>query len=798
MIEPIVKKLKDSLSPLNLPNLFLVLTLVFTSLMLTLPILDKIPPHPDEYQFFANAWSIMSGKTLQNYLHVAFTEYSLTGFLMIINLLTKSGVNFPQGSPSLVTIYYGRVFGLLLYLLTFILGCLIVQKGEKSVKLRTVIFALLYFGSLGLFERFLRVNSDSMMVFIFANYFLLSLFLHRRQAPLYLFYLLNLLFLFLLSFTNLKGLYLALPLLLLNTISPLVWYGDPSGTARAPWPKTYWFISQIIFIANLVFVLFSIRANSVKLLPILIIFVLNSLNPYFWIRTEENKQRGVGLRIYVLAGYLLGLLGGIVLLWFIFMPRPFDPHTFWYGIKNTLVFATQMDFDYPGQSYRSWLIYPYDLVVEYIGLLPFLISSFLLLKAYGRGIKGSLKRVGCRLREKMSVPNLKGGNLFPLTEVILFLSFLIYYLGLSSRVVHWSRWGVPLGFISLILLSVLLEKAVTLVVGNCPLEKVKLRVLALVLVLLAWTPHFILTFDLANNHFPRMDGHEQTYRDVDLFLKEVGIPPEEATQSAAWFTGPTHNVSSISLEQLVEPAYKKVRYILWPQWNLGPLYTQDNVDKSTHNQRAFIDNYAQSVTYRFPSLTSRYLHGIKYFAWKYLGLTYYPELESLTEPQYGVVKLKDFSPPLTFNYALGFNDLSHYFLPKSLVFNLNNLPESYMFPPCYSNPAVAYISTGKEVSPDPETGSRTLGLNCHSLRFRVGFKGIYAIKIEGLPPDLDNSQMVYSAYSYNYDALNRVITFVAPRTFITVEFGVATKESYIPSLKYIVYYRSLTDQDKFK
>ena len=297
-----------------------------------------------------------------------------------------------------------------------------------------------------------------------------------------------------------------------------------------------------------------------------------------------------------------------------------------------------MDFDYPGQSYRSWLIYPYDLVVEYIGLLPLLISSFLLLKAYGRVVKESLRLMVKRLKEQVSLTNLKSGDLFPMTEVILFLSFLIYYLGLSGRVVHWSRWGVPLGFISLILLSVLLEKSVTLIGGKYSWEKAKFGILVLALILLAWVPRFILTLDLADNHFPRLDGHEQTYRDVDLFLKEMGIPPDEATQSAAWFTGPTHNVSSISLEQLAEPAYQKVRYILWPQWNLGPLYTRDNVDKSTHNQRSFIDNYAQSVSYRFPSLTSRYLHGVKYFAWRYLGLTYYPELD------YFESVLREFTP----------------------------------------------------------------------------------------------------------------------------------------------------------
>ena len=51
--------------------------------------------------------------------------------------------------------------------MTFFLCSLVVQKGEKETKLRTVIFALLYFSSLGVFERFLRVNSDSMLVFVF-------------------------------------------------------------------------------------------------------------------------------------------------------------------------------------------------------------------------------------------------------------------------------------------------------------------------------------------------------------------------------------------------------------------------------------------------------------------------------------------------------------------------------------------------------------------------------------------------------------------------------------------------------
>ena len=94
----ITSRIKESRS---LKNLLVILGILSLVLISTIPILSKIPPHPDEYQFYANAWNIMSGQALQNYLHVAFTEYFLTGFLSVINLITRSGVNFPQGSPHL-------------------------------------------------------------------------------------------------------------------------------------------------------------------------------------------------------------------------------------------------------------------------------------------------------------------------------------------------------------------------------------------------------------------------------------------------------------------------------------------------------------------------------------------------------------------------------------------------------------------------------------------------------------------------------------------------------------------------
>jgi len=140
-----MKKFINKIS-LNI-NLVLLVSIFLLGAGLVLPILSKIPNHPDEHQFYFNAFRIMEGKEPHNYLHVTLAEYALAGFLSVVNLFTSSGVNFPQGDPSLATLYYGKVFGFILYLLAFVLGCLILQRNEKKIKLRTVIFAILYFGS---------------------------------------------------------------------------------------------------------------------------------------------------------------------------------------------------------------------------------------------------------------------------------------------------------------------------------------------------------------------------------------------------------------------------------------------------------------------------------------------------------------------------------------------------------------------------------------------------------------------------------------------------------------------------
>lgn len=772
-------------------NLFFIILVCLVAFALTYPLLGKIPPHPDENQFNSNAFSIMRGNALANYLHVALTEYLLAAFFAIVNLFTMSGTNFPQGDPSLVTYYFGRVFGLIFYFLTFVLGCLVVQKGEKELKLRTAIFALLYFSSLGVFERFLRVNSDSMLVFVFINYVLVSLGLHKIRAPLYYFFLDNLFFLFLLSFSNFKALYLAIPLLVLNTVCPLIWYGEDERPSQIILPRFYSLASQAIFFVNVIFLAVTSVTKWSFLHLSLPVLVANSLNPYLWFRGLKKGQSRFGSRIYSLIIYGLGLSVGVVFLWALFMPQPFDAKRFWYQIKGTIIYGTQYDSEYPVQAYNSGQVYIYDLFVEYIGLGVLVAVAALVILAYGVVGKPLMSKFLGAFKARLRLDILKSGDLYPLTEIILFASLICYYLGVSLRVIHWSRWGIPLGVIALMLLSPFLEKLIFLVKPY--LQKINpLAVFAgaVLLILVSWFPRLALTSDLATDNFPADGGHYQTRVDVEKLLKELNISPAEAAKKVAWFPGGPGGVGSLFPDKIIEPEYKDTKYILWPAWQIGVLYTDKNVDRSTSNQRAFIDKYVESVDYRFPSILARYTHATKYFAWKYLGLTYTPEIEALIEPQYAVVKLRDFTSPLAFTYTFGFNDMSHYYLPNSPIFNIKNLPDGYMFPPCYSNPAVAYVSTGKEVPEDPSTRSRTLGFNCHSIRLRVAFKGTYLFKIEGLPLDVDNSQMIYSAYQYKYDPVNRIIIFEAPQDIIGVEFGVATREKNIPDLKYLVYYES--------
>jgi len=715
-------------------NKFLLILVFILGVSLTVPILSRIPSHPDEHQFYFNAFKIMAGEELHNYLHVALTEYALATFLSVVNLFTDSGVNFPQGDPSLATLYYGKIFGFVLYILGFIFGALIVQRGESKIRLRTVVFGVLYFSSISLFERFLRVSSDSMMILVFLNFVILSFWMHKNKASVLKFFLLNLAFIFLGTFTNLKSLYMFLPLAVINFVSPFVWYENA--------------------------------------------------------RDRESKLP----LVYRLVLYGTGMVVGGVVLWSVFIPKPFDYIRFWYGIKKTIVHGTKFDFDYPSQSFNSWAVYLYDFVVQQIGLPTLLAFGLILFASYRIGKSRIFREVLEEAKNQINLRLLKEGNLYEMTEFILFLSFISYYIGVSTRVVHWSRWGAPLGMLGIMILGTVAEKFITFIHDNREKMRIPLPVFFAVLILLTIMLRVFVFIDLYKTAYPKMDGFTQTTEDIDRFLASKGITQkEEKIKKSAWFTGYTHNVNSLSLELLLDDVNKEVEYIFWPYWNIGLLHTKKNVDLETHNQRAFVDKYAESITYRFPTILSYYMHYTKYFAWRVLGITWNPETDSLVETQYGVVKLKEPVRSIEYIYSVSFKDMSHYYFPYSQIFNLKTLPDGYMFPPCYSYPDTRYVKDNERVLPPEEIGmgARTAGLYCHSTRIRVLFRGMYRIRVEGLPENVGGVQKVFSNIStFDWDPETKTISVEAPTTMIPGDFGVATKEKHLPNLKFTVFYKA--------
>lgn len=715
----------------HLISLVLVVAVVLLSLVLVVPILENIGPHPDEYQFYSNAWSLMAGKQLANFLHVAVTEYVLTGFLLFVNLLTKSGVNFPQGAPSWVTYYYGRIFGLVLSLATFAVAAFLLQKGEKRLKPRTVFFAILYFGSLGIFERFLRVNSDSMSVFVALNYILLSLWLHRKRSPTHKFLILDSVFIFLSSFTNLKALYIVLPVLGINTVLAFFNYDRDYDGKGYRLPRFY--------------------------------------------------------RFLVHAG---ALITAWILLWSYLLPRPIsEPKQFWYQIKNATVWGTGSDFEYPNLAHGSWAVYIYDFFVEYLGWGEVLAILIFGVVTFRLGRRDLSNRLIDGFKNQFNWREIKTGNLYPATELILLLCFLSYYIGVAKTVIHWSRWGVPLAVLGMLIASPILEKMFFFFRERTKAIYFHQLLFFLFLFVTAWSLRVVLFVDLKHSEYPKSGGVKLAIQDVNKFLSEKGIKPEDGLKKVAWFTGYTSNVANISLEKLVDPEYKDLKYVLWPQWNIGLIYAGTNVDRTTHNQKAFVEKYAKSVSFRFPTLLSYYTFANKYFAWRYLKIPYDLEIESLIEPEYGVVELKDLPPVMSVDYTVPFKDMSHYYFPYSLTFNIKNLPESYAFPPCYSNPDVFEVTTGKYVEEIPELGPmRTAGLYCHSAWFRVALRGHYSIKVEGLPEDKDGTQRVVSTQKFKWDPATKTATLDFKDTIISVSFGVATKEKNLPNLKYIVSY----------
>ena len=718
-------------------SFYFLLGLIVLAFFLTFPILSAIPSHPDEHQFLLNAWSIMGGKQLHNFLHVALTEYALTTFFFLANVLTPSGVNFPQGDPSLVTYYFARVFGLILYFSTYFLGLLLLQSGQRKVRVRSLIFTILFFASPGVFERFLRVNSDSMSIFVTLNYVYLSVYFWQKKYSIFRFFWLDLTFVFLGSFTNFKTLYMVLP-----------------------------------------------------------IAIFNLVRRHFLLSDKSRSGGELAHRLYRFFFTVIGIVAGSVFLWYVFIPKPVDPHVFWYNLKNATVRGVGYDFEYPSQSYNSWAFYIYDFFVEYLGLgqllaILILVSCALFIK---RGINFSDFKSEIKARGKTLIEKIEEWDY--LTLFLVFLVIIFYYLGVAKTLVHWSRWGAPLGVFGFLALSPWLEELINFLSRQKRKNFFNPIPIFLVTFILAWILRISMVVDLLKTNFPLADGFSQTVANIDKFVKEKGISPADQKKEISWFTGNTSNVGSLSLEGLVDPGGDKIKYVLWPYWNIGLLYTPNNVDKFTSNQRAFINKYAQSVDFRLPSLMSQYMHYTKYFAWHYLGLTWNPEMDSLVETQFGVVQLKKIEAPLSFNYVVGESDLSHYYSPYSLTFNYKNLPDTYVFPTCATNPDVRRVNSGEAVPPPPGLslngiGGKTAGLNCHSLWFRVFLRGRYLIKIEGLPLDLTDRQMVYSTQPFIWDPPSRTLYTAIDQTLISAEFGVATKEKYLPDLKFLVYYESV-------
>jgi hypothetical protein len=452
--------------------------------------------------------------------------------------------------------------------------------------------------------------------------------------------------------------------------------------------------------------------------------------------------------------------------------------------------STRYDFVYPNQANRSGLVYFYDFFVEYLGLSQTLAIAIFVITAgvvLGRG--SLVAGLAGSVRRQFSLKAIKGGRLYESTDLIVLIMFLSFYAGISVTVIHWSRWGAPLGVFGIILLSSVLERIFYLLKSKVNLADSKYIYTFLALFILAWSLRAGLFIDILNSQFPRLDGQRLTIKSIENFYRSKNIPQDDGPKVAAWFQGYTRNAGTVTLDKLFDPEFRSVKYIFWPQWIMGPLYTDRAVDKTTHLQRAFIEKYVKNISYRFPTLLSYYTHYTKLFAWKYLGITYTPELLALIEPQYAVLELKDLPPVMSLDYTVSANGISYDYAPNSPIFNIKNLPENYTFPPCSGNPEVVVANTGADPGPaSPWTPEKIAGLHCHTLWFSVFPRGTYNIKIDGLPKDLGNVQKIYSAYPYKWDPQTKTATFSFKESFAAVDLGVATKEKNVHNLKFYVSY----------
>ena len=700
-------------------------------LFLVIPLLPHISGHPDEHQFFNNAWSIMAGKPLHNYIHVAFTEYLLAGYLTFVNMFTDSGVNFPQGTPGIVAYYYGRIFGLLLWLGTYIAGVCLLMKGKSKISSSALFFTVLLFGSIGMFERFMRVNSDSLVIFVVLSYLLFSINAHYKNLRPLAFFFLNLGFVFLISFTNLKALYMIIPLLALNTILPFLYERKRISTPEVP----------AFFRALL---------------------------------------------------YSAGVVLGSVMLWVAFIPKPHNVANFWYSVKQTTVASVNFDYQYPGLAHKSWLVYLYDLFAHQIGFSQIAAIVIFAAVAFYFGRSRLRKALLERWKKQMAWQNFTSGNIYGSLELIIFVMALCYYLGISSVVIHWSRWAAPLGFLVIMLTASKLGFIFDWLITNERNRRQTIYLILPLLLFLAWSVQFTLILSIKKTNYPEGHGYALTLADTRAFIKEQGYSDEEIPQKIGWFYGEMDKIPRIDLTRLGKEGTPDIDYLVWPQWGTAIVYSKKHTDLEIHNMQEFIDEYTDGAIWRFPSPISRYVHYTKWFAQGVLGVTWLPETEALTETQYAILKMKKPTRELKLHYEVPFEGMEHYYSPASNIFTINNLKDSSIFPPCHGSPTTLDLETGlpTDAQKDEFIVSRIADMYCHSIGIRIALQGTWRIKIEGLPENKSNEQKVYSAYPFTFDPKTKTIFHRFEDTKITAAFGVATKEKYLPNLKFIVDYEA--------
>lgn len=702
----------------NIKNInFVLLLLIFLAgFLLTLALLYKVPTYGDESNFYNNVFQMMKGEPLQNYFHVALTEWLLFFYLLFVSFFTADGLDFTL-TPTPQTYLYGKFLGLFLYLLAFALGVFVLQNGERKVKIRTLVFSILFFGSVGFVERFIRINSDSVSFVIYLIYLIVSVRSFGGNSSIARAFFINGIFVFLGLFSNVKSLYLILPLVALNTFS----------TFKNKWPSTQELHQKV----NILFLLFL---------------------------------------------YSFGILALSVALWLAFVPKPFILKQFLEDTFNNITYTTRIDTHYPIQSYNSWRFYIFDPLVEYVGLPAFISVVGIFLFFLSR--KFPFKKA---MRPRHSWPALsqKFKAIFT-TKLLyesfypfLFLSLISYYFGIALLTVHWSRWGLPLGFMTVLFLSVAVEKLIS------PFSR-RVGVFILFILLIPFLSlRFLLTADLIKMNYDPKEPEKPTRQDTEKFFSSVGIKLVDQRSKAAWANAPyTKNLDYVYLGELGDKKYADLEYLFYSPWGLGTLLQRENVDLSVHNQKAIIKALSDNISFRFPTLLSRHTFFSRHILWNVLGTTGVPEMDIMIEPAYGVIKLKKPLVNNEFSYSLKFSELSHYASPNSSFLNYKNFPKAdFLFPPCYRYGETKEFSTGNVVPPPASlggSGGQTAGLYCHSARFRLLYKGKYRVVFRGISSQEAKTARVYSSQPFSWDAKTTTMEFESPLTEASAEVGIAT------------------------